>query len=163
MLLLRQVGRNRFNNLVLVLFKMNITFIISNQTFARTSVNCLYYINELLLILDRPVYFVVVSSSQINHDMLVAKEEHHLKSVLPTYFNSVFPKSRYFYFCYSEGPFRQFWKIQNFDSLYLLEGTFLYLRKDPRCKYRQMERLLMNCMCWYQLEINARLSIRGVS
>jgi hypothetical protein len=46
------------------------------STFSRASVYCLDNINHLLLILQCPVYFIVVASAQIDHDVLISEEEH---------------------------------------------------------------------------------------
>ena len=38
--------------------------------------------NHYLLVLHGPVYFVVVTGAQIDHDVLVAKEEHNRAGVI---------------------------------------------------------------------------------
>jgi len=55
-----------------------------NQTSAlpRTTVDGLHNVDQLLFILHGPVDFVVVSSSQIDHDVLVPKEEHYSTGVV---------------------------------------------------------------------------------
>ena len=44
--------------------------------FARTSVHSFYDVDEFLLVLNGPVYFVVVTRSQVNHYVFVSVEEH---------------------------------------------------------------------------------------
>jgi methyl coenzyme M reductase subunit C len=42
----------------------------------------LHNVDELLLVLQGPVDLVVVSSPEINHDVLVPEEEHHCRRVV---------------------------------------------------------------------------------
>lgn len=46
------------------------------SSLSSSTVHNLNNVNELLLIIHGPVDFVVVSSAQINHDVLVAEEKH---------------------------------------------------------------------------------------
>lgn len=50
-----------------------------NQTspLSRTTVNGFDDVNEFLLVFNRPIYFVVISGAQINHNVLVSEEKHH--------------------------------------------------------------------------------------
>lgn len=47
------------------------------SAFASPSVDCFNYINHLLLVFQRPINFIVVSCSQINHYVFVSEEEHN--------------------------------------------------------------------------------------
>lgn len=47
------------------------------SSLARSSVHCFDYIYKLLLVVENPVDLVVVSCSQVDHDMLVPEKEHH--------------------------------------------------------------------------------------
>ena len=51
-------------------------------TFASSSVDSFYDINELLLVLNGPVDFVVVTCSQVNHYVLVSVKEHYCAGVV---------------------------------------------------------------------------------
>lgn len=44
---------------------------------ARAAVHRLDDVDHLLLVLQRPVDLVVVAGAQVDHDVLVAEEEHH--------------------------------------------------------------------------------------
>jgi len=49
---------------------------------ARAAEDGLYDVDELLLVLHRPIDLVVVAGAEIDHDMLVAEEEHDSARVL---------------------------------------------------------------------------------
>ena len=57
---------------------MKITFRTDNQTATLLcpSVDSLYNINELLLVLQDPVQFVVVAGAKVAHHVLIPEEEH---------------------------------------------------------------------------------------
>ena len=42
----------------------------------RTAIHGLNNVNELVRVIERPIDFVVISRSEINHDVLVSEEEH---------------------------------------------------------------------------------------
>lgn len=52
------------------------------SSFLRTAIYRLKDINQLLLILQHPVEFVVVSGSKIAHHMFIAEEEHYCHRVI---------------------------------------------------------------------------------
>jgi hypothetical protein len=48
------------------------------RTFARSTVDGLDDVDELLLVVERPCDFVVVARAQVDHNVLVSVEEHDL-------------------------------------------------------------------------------------
>lgn len=47
-----------------------------NFTFSGTTIDSLNNVDELLGVLESPVDLIIVTSAQIDHDMLIAVEEH---------------------------------------------------------------------------------------
>lgn len=66
----------KWGSLVSILCRVILRRHHQTSTLSRASVNRLDYVNHLLFVLQRPVNLVVVTSAQIDHDVLVAEEEH---------------------------------------------------------------------------------------
>ena len=53
-----------------------------SSPFACSTVDYLHNVNKLLLVVHGPIYLVVISSAQINHDVLIPEEKHDRARVI---------------------------------------------------------------------------------
>ena len=51
-------------------------------TFTCASIDDFEYVNQLLFIIQSPYHFIVVSSSEVDHDVSVSEEEHDRACVI---------------------------------------------------------------------------------
>ena len=50
--------------------------------FPRSAINSFDYINHLLLVIECPIDLIVVTGTQVHHNVLVSEEEHHRAGIV---------------------------------------------------------------------------------